>query len=74
MSEAALVVAVKAAELEAAAAEEAELASDDESDSSDNGEGDDAGACSKCHWGLLLGLCCYLSLNTSSVALSSVAQ
>lgn len=44
MSEAALVVAVKAAELEAAAEEEAEL-SDDDSDSSENGEagGDKAG-------------------------------
>ncbi|KIY91251.1 hypothetical protein MNEG_16713 [Monoraphidium neglectum] len=38
MSEAALVVAVKAAELEAAAEEEAELASGSESDSSDEGE------------------------------------
>ncbi|GBF88643.1 hypothetical protein Rsub_01542 [Raphidocelis subcapitata] len=42
MSEAALVVAVKAAELEAAAAEEEELASDSESDSSEAGEAEDA--------------------------------
>ena len=38
MSEAALVVAVKAAELEAAAQEEAELASDSESDSDEEVE------------------------------------